>query len=195
MAYKPKVLSVSNGGTNATSMATSTGVVKYDGTSLVTSSTVLIDSSNRMLNASQPSFLAQNTTDPTNVTGDGTGYTVAYNSEIYDQNSNYNNGTYTFTAPVTGKYLLTAFVTLSGVLSTHTVGELYIITSNRNYISLFAPSKIFNNNTQFTTSLQSICDMDASDTASITVALYNGTKVIDILGSSGWSYFSGQLIC
>src|SRR5258706_10844124 len=45
---------IAGGGTNATSMSTTTGIVKYDGTSLVTSTTAKIDASNRYTNTSQP---------------------------------------------------------------------------------------------------------------------------------------------
>lgn len=38
MAYKPKVLAIAEGGTNASTMATTDGIVFYDGTSLVTTS-------------------------------------------------------------------------------------------------------------------------------------------------------------
>lgn len=39
-------IELSKGGTNATTMATNSGIIKFDGTSLVTSSTAKIDSNN-----------------------------------------------------------------------------------------------------------------------------------------------------
>jgi acid stress-induced BolA-like protein IbaG/YrbA len=48
-----------------------------------------------------PSFMAVNNADQTNVTGDGTDYTVTFVNEIYDLTSNF-DGASTFTAPLTG---------------------------------------------------------------------------------------------
>src|SRR5271157_4171130 len=51
------ILPIANGGTNASSMGTSNGIVNFDGTRLVTSSTALL-TSNVYSNSSQPSFRA-----------------------------------------------------------------------------------------------------------------------------------------
>lgn len=103
-------VSIANGGTNATSMSTSTGIVKFDGTRLVTSTTAEIDSSNRITNTSQPSFFVYLNTGVINVTGDGTVYSVLFDTTSYDIGSGItlNSGGKTiYTAPVTGTYSFT----------------------------------------------------------------------------------------
>lgn len=52
----------------------------------------------------QPAFAAYLATDLSNVTGDGTAYTIISWTEIYDRNSDFVPATGTFTAPVTGIY-------------------------------------------------------------------------------------------
>lgn len=188
-------IEISKGGTNATSMATSTGIVKYDGTSLVTSSTALIDASNRMTNTSQPAFSAYVTDTISNVTGDATDYTVVFGTEIFDQAGNF-DGTSTFTAPVTGKYLLTARILLGGILNTHNVSQLTIVTSNRTYESWKHPYNCADANPYLTFEMTCFADMDAADTAKVKILISGGTKVVDVLGGgSAYSIFSGYLVC
>lgn len=185
---------ISKGGTNATSMSTSTGIVKYDGTSLVTSTTATIDSSNRMLNSAQPAFSCFLSAQDSDVTGDGTTFTVgsgnAYN-EIFDQGSDF-SGT-TFTAPVTGRYRLSCSIYGRGMLNTHTSAVMTIVTSNRNYTKIYHPYNVANNSAEERLGMCVLADMDAADTATLTYQVSNGTKVVDIGAPS--TFFQGELVC
>src|SRR5579885_1802284 len=186
-------VSIANGGTNATSMSTSTGIVKYDGTSLVTSSTAKIDSSNRTTNTSQPAFLAYKSSNSSNVTGDSTAYTVIFDTSVKDQNSNYNTGTGTFTAPVTGMYLLSCSVELSGVSSSYTSGTLKIITTNRSYTLIQeVPGAISVVGSAITFSGTVFADMVATQTATVQVQVGGSTKSVTVDGvADARTYFSG----
>jgi len=130
----------------------------------------------------------------TNVTGDGTDYTIAFTTEYFDQNSDF-DGTSTFTAPVTGKYYITASVLVDEV-SACTSSQFKIVTSNRTYkayvlnVSQYAHAA----NYQATYSLSALADFDASDTATIHVDLAGGGKVVDI-GYGGRGMFSANLVC
>lgn len=159
-----------------------------------TTNVMRVETTGEILFPLQSAFLVR-AGDQNDQTGDGTNYTLTFTTEIYDQNNDF-DGTSTFTAPITGRYYLTVFVNISGVLSTHTVGALAIVTSNRTYTSVDAPSKIFNPNTNYTHMLCTFADMDAADTAQVKLAISNGTKVIDILGGSSIiTAFSGNLEC
>lgn len=188
-------IELSKGGTNATSFATNTGIVKYDGTSLVTSSTALIDSSNRMTNTSQPAFLAYLNTTVVNVTGDGTVYTVIFDTEVFDQNSNFNLATSTFTSPLTSKINFTASVYLTGgtVMSS---GVLSIVTSNRTY-KIAPPYANGGVTSTINGCLSVLADMDAADVATVTiVASDTGGKIDDVLGNATpFTFFSGYIVC
>lgn len=186
---------LSKGGTNATSFGTATGIVKYDGTRLVTSTTATIDASNRYINTGQPFFLATNSGALTDVTGDGTVYTIAFDSEVADVGGNYNNGSYTFTAPVTGVYLFNLRLTLSGLAAAHTQGSILLTSTggaehlfNANYGAI----RDVNNNLRLNGS--AILYLSATNTVVAQVAVYNGTKVVDISGTAHTNYFSGVLL-
>ena len=189
---------LSMGGTNASSMSTSTGIVKYDGTSLVTSSTALIDSSNRMTNTDQPAFLALVDTTINDVTGDNTVYKIIYDTEVYDQGGNFNLGTSTFTAPVTGKYLVNYNVRVAGtaILSSSTGAK--IVTSNASYISNVSRVAGTGTATSVDAHMSVLADMDLGDTLTVNVATNDSGKTDDITGATGGAYYntlSVHLVC
>ncbi len=143
------------------------------------------------VDTARPAFLVQASLQ-SDVTGDGTGYTVIFNTEIFDQASNF-DGVSTFTAPVTGKYLLSVVLTLGGLAAANTLGLIYIVTSNRSIQINYGNYGAQASGTGYLTLNGSlIFDMDANDTATIYLSISGGTKIIDVLATS---YFSGTLIC
>ena len=78
----------------------------------------------------QPCFIVK-AVSQTNVTGNGTSYNVAFTSEIKDIGSNF-SGT-TFTAPITGSYILTGHVDFQGGNNNITNTFLHFETSNRDF--------------------------------------------------------------
>lgn len=77
--------------------------------------------------------------------GSGTPEAVHCDSEVFDQGSNYNTGTYTFTCPVTGTYLFTLSLQFDGVNSTNDWGDILIYHSGvGGYVSrdAFSPANI-----------------------------------------------------
>jgi hypothetical protein len=129
-------------------------------------------------------FSAYAANEQTNATGDGTVVTVAYNTEIYDLNNNYNNATFTFTAPNTGLYLLIASVFTSQNGGAHTTCELTFVTSNRTYRKKGRPIGFASSNNDFTYANQVIADFDAGDTAIVRYMTSGSTKTVDITASS-----------
>lgn len=139
----------------------------------------------------QPSFLVYLSATATNATGDNTIYTIAYNTEIVDQGSNFASNT--FTAPVNGQYLLTATADLDQLsTANHTEYAITITTSNRNYSRVY--SDIPTSLTRSAVALTVIADMDANDTAIVKVTVSGASKVVDISGDSSFTYFSGTLL-
>ena len=142
-----------------------------------------------------PTFQVYNSVSDVDVTGDSTVYTVDFDTEVYDQGGNFTADT--FTAPVTGKYQFDILIYLKGLLSSHTDGNIQLITSNNSYILwLGNPTAIRDGNSNqlvFGGSIQ--VDMDASDTAHVNLLVSNGTKVIDVHGASNRpTIFTGTLM-
>lgn len=137
----------------------------------------------------QPSFLVTNSAGATDVTGDGTVYTLPWPTEVYDQGSDFSSNT--FTAPVSGRYSLTATFEFEDILVTHTVREIVIVTSNREYRFIFWESLAQAGQSMH---VCAIADMDANDTATVTARVIGSTKTVDILASSIHNFFSGSLI-
>ena len=119
----------------------------------------------------QPAFFGKLNSADSDVTGAGTGYNMGTDvalTEVFDQNSDFNtNGT--FTAPVTGKYLLLSFWRFSSVTAAMVAGQFSISTSNQDFVTNLsnpgairsgAPAADFINNSQTV-----FADMDAGDTA------------------------------
>lgn len=142
--------------------------------------------------ALQPAFIAIPSGTLTDVTGDNTIYTVVWGTEIKDQGGNFSSTT--FTAPVAGTYLLGASVGLTGLTSSHTSLVLTLVTTGRSYrgpgVHPYAVLPVGEEETQ---QIVRIVDMAANDTATVTLTVTNGTKVVDIVTSSE-SYFFGALL-
>lgn len=129
----------------------------------------------------------------TDVTGDGTVYTVTFTSaEYFDQNNDF-DGTSTFTAPVTGRYQFNIVITCDGI-GAQTTSQTRLVTSNRNYIpGLTDPSVVKDASNQLTMSANFFVDMDAADTAQAAVFMSGSTKTVDVLGAN--TFFNGMLVC
>jgi hypothetical protein len=146
-----------------------------------------------ILGTTQPGFAAYNSAERVNVTGDGTLYTAVFNTEIFDTAGDYNNSTYTFTAPVTGKYTFSISIWVDNASSSN-YQQVRLVTSNATYEVLWddtTTANTFGHNRQVYT-LCSV-DMDSGDTAYVSFLYGGGTKIVDLRGGDRNSRFSGFL--
>jgi len=144
----------------------------------------------------QPAFLAIRTSDATNVTGDGTTYTVVYNSEVFDQGGDF-DGTSTFTAPITGRYRLEGSALLGDLTSSHNGGFVRINTSNRVYLWQSDPGASRDATTnEYPFTAFCLADMDSADTATFGLQVVGSTLTVDVTSNGSTdprTWFSGNL--
>lgn len=137
----------------------------------------------------QPCFQAQLVTTVLNQTGDGTIYHVIFDTKNFDVGSNFNLGTSVFTAPVTGKYLITALLTATGFTSNaNMAGQL--ITTGKTF-NAYGVVTGYGTSSIGTVPMSVVTAMTAGDTAYCTIKVDGGAKVVDI----GDSWFTAVLVC
>ena len=155
-----------------------------------TATAMTLDSSGQVTMPLQPAFLVKLDGDQNNIAVDGaSNTTVEFDSEIFDVGSNFASNQ--FTAPVTGKYLLTYMLRVHALDDASTSFSVIMETSNRTAANYFDPAGYDSDPDYHTFTYSMVHDMDASDTAKVTVYQAGGSAQADV---SQYSYFSGQLI-
>lgn len=141
----------------------------------------------------QPGFLAYASSPVLNVTGDGTVATIAFGTELIDKRGNFSSPT--FTAPNTGKYLISATVYCQQLGAGNTSCKVNIVTTTRTYLGLNVSGAIRDGNNNWQSgSVSTLVDMIASDTATITFTVSGGTKIVDIGAFQFYTNFSARLV-
>ena len=127
----------------------------------------------------QPAFNATVASNQNNFT---TVIDVVFGTEIFDQSNDFNNTTGIFTAPVTGRYHLSFTLRISNFDADATEYTWTLTTSNRTYnmadgATLYRAGGDADHNIFFSV----LTDMDANDTAKVTIEQAGGTAQSDIL--------------
>ena len=105
--------------------------------------TMRIDATGAVTKPKQPAFSAYLSGTQSNIAV-GSDVTISFAAERFDQNADFNTSNYTFTAPVTGKYLLTVSVQLANTLdSAANYYQVKIVTSNTTYRNVLDPDFLF----------------------------------------------------
>jgi len=168
------------------------------GSTLGTTSHIVIDEAGCVTKPLQPAFFVRPSSTQSDLGTGGT--TIAWGAEIYDVNADFASNT--FTAPVTGKYHFSIGVTIAELSTACTLMEITTVTSNRSVRgNKITPNSMIDGDAQNYISLHVSfdIDMDASDTATVRVEVTNGGGSQDLIGDAGDSgpitWWSGHLIC
>lgn len=183
--------------------AWSFGLDNSDSDAFVVSSNATLGTTNVMRVATsgeityplQSTFLAYMTTSVNNISGDGTLYTIIFDTEAFDRNNDFTLGTSTFTAPVTGLYSFNLGVQLGGgTIMTNVF--LQVVTTALTY-QRNIPNTAGSTTTASGTHVV-LANMTAADTATFNItSTDSGGKVDDVLGlSTGFArtWVSGWLV-
>ena len=167
------------------------------GSALGSNDAFIITSSGERLMPLTPAVLAKLDTQDYNVTGNGDTYVLGAGNaltKIFDQNNDFVS-TGTFTAPVTGRYLITSSFRSHNILSGHTLMINNIITSNRTYLGTYANPYNSSNSVNYGCwQGVAFADMDSGDTCTCTSTVSGSTKTIDYLNGVG-NVISIYLVC
>lgn len=175
---------------------TDNAVVRGDGGAKgVQTSTVLISDNGEMTNPSQPSFLAGLSASQLNQAV-GVLYTIPFATEVFDQGGDYDNSTYTFTAPVTGNYLFTFSLYLQQIDIDADYYEFILrAPAATPYTYIIDPDMFDADAAYWTASYTVVVRLSASDTAYVTFLQTAGAAQTDITGNSVYqTTFSGTLL-
>ena len=117
--------------------------------------------------------------------------TITFDTERFDVNADFASNT--FTAPVTGKYLITFCVSVTAMDYDATYNRVKLVTSNRNYSFGIVGEQNFTANPNYVSFEGALLvDMDASDTALLQWSQAGGSSIGDIFDSTNLSIV---LIC
>ena len=139
--------------------------------------------------AAQPTVFVPGTGSASNATGDGTDYAMVFGgTERVDQNSDFDNVS-TFTAPVTGNYLFTVQIAVSGLSSMESsiarfrVGGSGLFTGWIYDATTLGADSV---NGLVSLGFSIIIDLDASDAVTIALDISGGSKAADVSLANSW---------
>ena len=139
-----------------------------------------IDSTGAVSKPLQPYVFAYANADQT-LDADDADKTVALNAELKDVNSDFNTGTYTFTAPVSGAYLVNGFYRFTGDTATQATDWFLKFTASNGTETVWTGNPSVwecGSGSAYSKSVNvsKTIYMDASDTLTMTTDVYSGAS-------------------
>lgn len=189
------VYAVLCGGTATTNPIQSIASVGTAGQVLTSNGAGALPTFQAASNSGVAAFSAYKSAASTGVTGAGALYTVICDSEFYDNGSNYNTGTGTFTAPTTGGYQFTVTSNLNNVSAGRITYQYIVTTSTNSFVnqvgsSAFSGLAVLTSTISLQMTAGDICNFKIKGTAAVS----NDMDLNGAADGSGGTYFSGFLV-
>jgi hypothetical protein len=166
-----------------------------------TGTTVGVTSGNQLTaggvltNSSQPAFLVNLSSSPTNVTGAGAAYTVPFDTVLFDQSSSFNTGTSQFIAPVAGVYWFNVQI-FSNNISTQNFVAMNLVTNDGGTDSYnLCYQGVIAANAQMAVRGGALALLAAGETVQVQFVMDGGPGDVGIYLNENLTYFSGYLVC
>ena len=147
-----------------------------------------MDSTGAVTIPSQPCFSVKKGSAQNNITAGGAAQTITFDTELFDQGSDFASNT--FTAPITGRYKIQYTITVVQMDLDAREMNFRLASSNRNYSNALSPAPFDADSGNFPIVGTYMVDMDANDTVFLQL-VYDGGSQLDVAADS---YFSGFLV-
>ena len=147
-----------------------------------------IDTNGAVVMPSQPCFSVKKGSAQNNIAAGGAAQTITFDTEIFDQGSDFASNT--FTAPITGRYKIQYTITVVQMDLDASEMNFRLASSNRNYSNALSPTPFDADSGNYPIVGTYMVDMDANDTVFLQL-VYDGGSQLDVAADS---YFSGFLV-
>ena len=147
-----------------------------------------IDTNGAVVMPSQPCFSVKKGSAQNNIAAGGAAQTITFDTEIFDQGSDFASNT--FTAPITGRYKIQYTITVVQMDLDASEMNFRLASSNRNYSNALSPTPFDADSGNYPIVGTYMVDMDANDTVKLEL-VYDGGSQLDVAADS---YFSGFLV-
>ena len=163
------------------------------GSTLGTTSHIVIDEAGHVTKPLQPAFMANKSASGQTPSA-STAVTVVFENEVFDNNADYNTTNSTFTAPVTGRYWFHTRIRTDEVGGGTGIYSIRLVASNRTIHNTQVDLSDYLDGTMNRMSFEvsGLLDMDASDTCKVQVFEDSGYEIEDEVEET---FFMGYLVC
>lgn len=152
---------------------------------------IVLGASGDVIRPSQAAVYAiKSSSTGTDVTGDGTNYTVVFDNEVLDQRGRYNNSTGVFTATAAGLYNFSGQIVVFNVGGGHTSGRIYLITSVGANVNFYSePSDMVTGDGIAAMLFNATIYLADGETVEVQLSIAGSTKTVAVAGSASAETF------
>ncbi len=189
---------VLTGGTTSTGAVQSIASVGTAGQVLTSNGAGLLPSMQNGSQAGKQLVLATLTNPVANATGDGTSYTIVYDTAPVNTGTAYDVTTGIFTAPGTATYLISGAININALTAAHSTGLVVITTTPLNLTAdrgNYGAMRATSGGGAYSASFCGYASLTVGQTIQIVLQVAGSTKTITVEGSGTTSAYNYMSIC